>query len=59
MARLSNEFFMAWSSLSGDNPEPRWRAIAVPAAGPCELRAGRRSPDRYPRRFEHVETPII
>ena len=36
---------MAWSSLSGDDAEPGWRAIALPAAGPLDLRAGRRSPD--------------
>ena len=45
MARPSNEFLMAWSSLSGDDAEPGWQAIALPAAGPLELRAGRRSPD--------------
>ena len=45
MARPSNEFLMAWSSLSGDEAEPGWQAIALPAAGPLELRAGRRSPD--------------
>lgn len=45
MARPSNEFLMAWSSLSGDDAEPGWQAIALPSAGPLELRAGRRSPD--------------
>ena len=45
MARPSKEFLMAWSSLSGDDTEPGWQAIALPSAGPLELRAGRRSPD--------------
>lgn len=45
MARPSNEFFMAWSSLSGDAAEPGWQAIALPAAGLLEVRAGRRLPD--------------
>lgn len=45
MARPSNEFLMAWSSLSGDDAEPGWQAIALPSAGSLELRAGRRSPD--------------
>ncbi|MBL8437024.1 MAG: PD-(D/E)XK motif protein [Zoogloeaceae bacterium] len=45
MARPSEEFLLAWSSLSGDDPKPGWHAIALPAAGSVELRAGRRSPD--------------
>jgi hypothetical protein len=45
MARPSKEFLMAWSSLSGDDTKPGWRAIALPSAGPLEFRAGRRSPD--------------
>lgn len=45
MARPSEEFLLAWSSLSGADPEPGWQAIGLPAAGPIELRAGRRSPD--------------
>lgn len=36
---------MAWSSLSGNEAEPGWQAICLPAVGPLELRAGRRSPD--------------
>ncbi len=45
MARPSNEFFMAWSSLTSADAEPGWQAIALPSAGPLQLRAGRRSPD--------------
>lgn len=45
MARPSNEFLMAWSSLTSDDAEPGWQAIALPSAGPLQLRAGRRSPD--------------
>lgn len=45
MARPSNEFLMAWSSLTSADTEPGWQAIALPSAGPLLLRAGRRSPD--------------
>lgn len=45
MARPSDEFMMAWSSLTGSSAELGWQAIALPAAGPLELLAGRRSPD--------------
>lgn len=45
MARPSEEFLLAWSSLSGKDSASGWHAIALPAAGPVELRAGRRSPD--------------
>jgi hypothetical protein len=45
MARPSNEFFMAWSSLTGGDIEPGWQAISLPSAGPLQIRAGRRSPD--------------
>lgn len=45
MARPSNEFLMAWSSLTSADTEPGWQAIALPSAGSLHLRAGRRSPD--------------
>jgi hypothetical protein len=45
MARPSNEFLMAWSSLAGTDTEPGWQAISLPSSGPLQLRAGRRSPD--------------
>jgi hypothetical protein len=45
MARPSNEFLMAWSSLTGADIEPGWQAISLPSAGPLQVRAGRRSPD--------------
>jgi hypothetical protein len=45
MARPSEEFFLAWSSLSADEPTPGWQAIALPPAGPIDIQAGRRSPD--------------
>lgn len=45
MARPSNEFLMAWTSLTSADAEPGWQAIALPPAGPLQLRAGRRSPD--------------
>ncbi|MEJ8811842.1 PD-(D/E)XK motif protein [Variovorax ureilyticus] len=45
MARPSEEFLLAWSSLSGDHPTPGWQAISLPPAGLIEVQAGRRSPD--------------
>lgn len=45
MARPSNEFVLAWSSLTTADTDPGWQAIALPSAGPLQLRAGRRSPE--------------
>jgi hypothetical protein len=45
MARPSNEFLMAWSSLTSSDTEPGWQAISLPSAGSLKVRAGRRSPD--------------
>lgn len=45
MARPSNEFLMAWSSLTGTDIEPGWQAISLPSAGPLQVRAGRRLTD--------------
>ena len=45
MARQSDEFLMAWSSLCGLGDEPGWQAIPIAPAFPLELQAGRRSPD--------------
>jgi len=44
MARPSEEFLLAWSSLSGNDPIPGWQAISLTPAGPVKLQAGRRSP---------------
>lgn len=44
MARPSDEFLLAWSSLSSDDPLPGWRTIALPAAGSIGVQAGRFSP---------------
>lgn len=45
MARLSDEFLMAWSSLSGDGSNLGWQTISVTPTGPLKLCAGRRAPD--------------
>lgn len=45
MARPSEEFLMAWSSLTGDESKTGWQAIDLAPAGPLDVRAGRRSPD--------------
>lgn len=45
MARLNDEFLMAWSSLCGEGGDEGWQTIAVTPSGPLELKAGRRAPD--------------
>ncbi len=45
MARQSDEFLMAWASLSGLGQDAGWQAIPIAPALPLELHAGRRSPD--------------
>lgn len=45
MARPSEEFLLAWSSLSCDDEASGWRVISLSSAGPVEVQAGRRSPD--------------
>lgn len=46
MARPSEEFLLAWSSLScNEEDAPGWQAISLPPSGPVEIEAGRRSPD--------------
>ncbi|KWZ59120.1 hypothetical protein WK57_00030 [Burkholderia ubonensis] len=45
MARPSEEFRLAWESLSSNDSAPGWHAITLPSAGSVQLRAGRRSPD--------------
>lgn len=45
MARPSEEFVLAWSSLLCEDEAPGWQAISLPSAGPVEVQAGRRSPD--------------
>lgn len=45
MARPNEEFLLAWSSLSTDDPVPGWQAIMLPPVGPIDVQAGKRSPD--------------
>jgi hypothetical protein len=45
MARPSSAFELAWNSLSGTAEEAGWRSIAIGAAGPIPIHAGRRFPD--------------
>ncbi|WP_432380536.1 PD-(D/E)XK motif protein [Duganella sp. P38] len=45
MARQSDEFRMAWSSLSGGASDTGWQTISVAPSGLLELSAGRRAPD--------------
>ena len=45
MARQSDEFLIAWSSLAGNHDESGWQTILIAPAGPLLLSAGRRAPD--------------
>ncbi|RZS39954.1 putative PD-(D/E)XK family protein DUF4420 [Limnobacter thiooxidans] len=45
MARPSNEFILAWSSLVSEDESSGWQAISLPPAGPIDIQAGRRFPD--------------
>ena len=45
MARPSEEFVLAWSSLFCEDETSGWQAISLPSAGPVEVQVGRRSPD--------------
>jgi hypothetical protein len=47
MARLNNEFSLAWASLSGSATELGWRTIPITPAGRCSLSAGRRFPGNH------------
>ena len=45
MARPSEDFLLAWTSLTGIDRSPGWQAITLPPSGHIEIQAGRRSPD--------------
>ncbi|MFQ1593477.1 MULTISPECIES: PD-(D/E)XK motif protein [Aeromonas] len=45
MARPSEEFNLAWLSLSCDSESLGWQAISLPSAGPVGVQAGRCSPN--------------
>ena len=45
MARPSSAFEVAWISLDGPSDEAGWRTIAIDAAGPIVIHAGRRFPE--------------
>lgn len=47
MARPTEEFAVAWQSLSGVSNDPGWRTIPVTPAGRCQLNAGRRFPGNH------------
>ena len=60
MVRPSDEFLLAWSSLSGHEAAHGWHAIPLPSAGCIEVKAGRRSPDNAEAillRFPTVRLP--
>lgn len=44
MARPSEDFLVAWSSLSGSSELDGWRTISLAPAGPIDIHVGRRFP---------------
>lgn len=56
MARPSSVFEMAWSSLDAASDEAGWRMIAVDAAGPIAIHAGRRFPENQEAMLVHFPT---
>lgn len=46
MARSSDDFVLAWSSLSCQVGDSGWQAISLSCAGSLEIQAGLRSPNR-------------
>lgn len=56
MARPSEEFLLAWSSLSCETNVTGWQVISLPSAGPVEVKAGRRSPDNAEAVLLHFPT---
>ena len=44
MARPSEDFLLAWSSLSGESDSDGWRTIPVEPAGTIQIHVGRRFP---------------
>lgn len=47
MVHRSDDFLLAWSSLSGAGETSGWRAIGVSNAGPVAIQAGRRFPGNH------------
>lgn len=45
MAHQSEDFKLAWQSLSGIDPTPGWQAITLTPIGPIQIQAGKRTPD--------------
>ncbi|CFB69634.1 TPA: PD-(D/E)XK motif protein [Yersinia enterocolitica] len=45
MARQSEEFILAWLSLTSDSEVTGWQVISLPSSGTVEIQAGRRLPD--------------
>lgn len=61
MARLTDEFVLAWKSLDGKSMEEGWRSIPVARAGSCHLMAARRFPGNGESLLVHfpmVKIPI-
>jgi hypothetical protein len=61
MARQSNEFALAWESLSGSDTGAGWRTIPVTGAGTCALSAGRHFPGNQESLlvgFTSVQIPV-
>jgi hypothetical protein len=59
MARPTDEFVLAWDSLTGESTEDGWRSISVASAGSCHLMAARRFPGNGESLLVHFPTARI
>lgn len=59
MARPTDEFVLAWDSLTGESTEDGWRSISVASAGSCHLMAARRFPGNGESLLAHFPTARI
>jgi len=59
MARLTDEFLLAWESLAGETTQDGWRSIPVSRAGSCHLMAARRFPGNCESLLAHFPTVKI
>lgn len=61
MARPTDEFLLAWESLTGESTKDGWRSIPIARAGSCHLMAARRFPgngESLLAHFPSIKIPV-
>ena len=59
MALLTDEFTLAWNSMTGESGGNGWQSIPVAHAGPCHLFAAKRFPENRESLLVHFQTVKI